>query len=58
MVIQRLEMCMDLLKLAFELVLVIAHAVEVALLHNFSPQLTSYSSHYSTAPVNFVGFLP
>ncbi|ONH91449.1 hypothetical protein PRUPE_8G115400 [Prunus persica] len=56
MVIQRLEMCLELLKLALEFVLLVAQAVEIALQHNMSP-FTSYSA-YSSVPVHFVGFLP
>ncbi|VVA36138.1 PREDICTED: E3 ubiquitin-ligase [Prunus dulcis] len=53
MVIQRLEMCIELMKLALEFVLLVAQAVEIALQHNVSP-FTSYSA-YSSVPVHSVG---
>lgn len=57
MVIQRWEMCMELLKLAIEFVIVVAEAVETVLQQNFPAPLTS-SSVYTTNHLPFVGLLP
>ncbi|KAM5549115.1 hypothetical protein ABKV19_000507 [Rosa sericea] len=57
MVILRLDMCVELLKLAIEFVIVVAEAVEIALQQNFPPNLTSTSAYTSTH-LPFVGFLP
>ncbi|XP_050365270.1 uncharacterized protein LOC126783782 [Argentina anserina] len=57
MVLQRLEMCVELVKLAIEFVIVVAEAVEVVLQQSFPPNLSTTSAYTSTH-LPFVGFLP
>ncbi|KAF3435685.1 hypothetical protein FNV43_RR22776 [Rhamnella rubrinervis] len=59
MVIQRLEVCLELLKMAIEFVIVVAEAVGIVFQHNVSPPQLLRSSAYATAPVlPFIGLLP
>lgn len=57
MLLQRLEICVELLKLAIEFVMVVAEAVGVVIHQNDgAPALTG--SRSLGTPVPFVGFLP
>ncbi|KAM6541696.1 hypothetical protein CsatB_006143 [Cannabis sativa] len=60
MVIQRLEMCIEMVKMAIDFVIVVAEAVEIVIHQNSSPSSSSSrnSALQSTAHVPFVGFLP
>lgn len=59
MVIQRLEMCMELLKMAIEFVIVVAEAVGMVIQENMSPNSSAqrFRSHHIPS-VPFVGFFP
>ncbi|GMN37526.1 hypothetical protein TIFTF001_006891 [Ficus carica] len=57
MVIQRLEMCREMVKMAIQFVMVVAEAVVVVMHQN--PALPATNSALTAAtPVPFVGFLP
>ncbi|XP_048337162.1 uncharacterized protein LOC107411246 [Ziziphus jujuba] len=56
MVIQRIEMCVELLKMAIEFVIVVAEAVGIVIHQNMSPAFIR-SSAYPT-PLPFIGFYP
>lgn len=56
MVIQRLEICIELVKLAIKFVFVVAEAVGIFIQQNMSPDL---STSFATAvPLPHVGFFP
>ena len=57
MVIQRLEMCISLLKMAVEFVLVFAEAVGLVVNHNATPLLANSASVGNDVSVPFIGFL-
>ncbi|XP_057992920.1 uncharacterized protein LOC110634991 [Hevea brasiliensis] len=55
MMIQRLEMCIQFIRLALEFVIIVAEAVGFVIEQNTSHQL---SSQHFPAPAPFVGILP
>lgn len=57
MVFQRLEMCIEMVKLAIEFVIVVAEAVGTAIHQNMSPANISTSSLVA-APVPLLGIIP
>ena len=57
MVIQRLEMCISLLKMAVEFVLVFAEAVGLVINHNATALLANSASVGNDVSVPFIGFL-
>ncbi|PON78916.1 hypothetical protein PanWU01x14_014170 [Parasponia andersonii] len=62
MVIQRLEMCIEMVKMAIEFVIVVAEAVGVVIQQNSSsspqPLRSTNSALQSSAYLPFIGFLP
>ncbi|XP_065856875.1 uncharacterized protein [Euphorbia lathyris] len=56
MMIQRVEMCISLVKLAFEFVVVVAEAVGTVIHENSSN--SHHSIHEYSPFIPFVGFLP
>ncbi|EEF40468.1 conserved hypothetical protein [Ricinus communis] len=54
MVIQRLEMCVALVKIAMEFVIVVAEAIGVVIQQNTSSS-SHLPIHHSSGPVPFVG---
>uniref|UniRef100_A0A1S8ACW1 Uncharacterized protein n=1 Tax=Citrus limon TaxID=2708 RepID=A0A1S8ACW1_CITLI len=57
MMIQRLEMCIELVKLAIEFVLVVAEAVGAVIHRNESPENISTTT-FVIAPAPLVGIIP
>lgn len=55
MMIQRLEMCIELVRFAIEFFMVVAEAVAIVLHENSTPQFTH--TGFGT-PVPYVAFLP
>ncbi|KAJ8766630.1 hypothetical protein K2173_001150 [Erythroxylum novogranatense] len=53
--LQRLEMCVTLVRLAMECVIILAQAIGILLEQNRSPQILNRSY---VAPVPFIGYLP
>ncbi|KAB2047366.1 hypothetical protein ERO13_A13G037400v2 [Gossypium hirsutum] len=61
MVLQRLEICVQMVKLVIEFVIVVAEAVGIVIHQNDSnrPVIMSMPSRsFAAPPVPFVGFLP
>ncbi|KDP38247.1 hypothetical protein JCGZ_04890 [Jatropha curcas] len=58
MVIQRLEMCMELMKLALDFVFVVAEAIGIVIQQSTSTHSQSLPNHHFAPAVPFVGFLP
>ncbi|KAL9417972.1 hypothetical protein AB3S75_040885 [Citrus x aurantiifolia] len=56
MMMMRLEMCIELVKLAIEFVLVVAEAVGTVIHRNESPENTSTT--FVVAPAALVGIIP
>ncbi|KAJ6716679.1 hypothetical protein OIU74_009248 [Salix koriyanagi] len=56
MVIQRLEMCIVLVKLAMELIMAVAESIGIFIQQNGTA--APLANRLYTAPVPFVGFLP
>ena len=57
MLFQRLEMCIELIRLSVRFVIIVAEAVGVVIQQNGPPQLTFTYAGYGTA-TPFVGFMP
>ena len=57
MLFQRLEMCIELIRLSVRFVIIVAEAVGVVIQQNGPPQLTFTYPGYGTA-TPFVGFMP
>ncbi|KAK2665170.1 hypothetical protein Ddye_003744 [Dipteronia dyeriana] len=56
LIVQRLGMCIELVKMAIEFVVVVAEAVSVVIHQNVTPQ--ELSNHSYAVAVPFIGFLP
>ncbi|KAI5577131.1 hypothetical protein POPTR_009G107050v4 [Populus trichocarpa] len=56
MVIQRLEMCIALVKLAMEFIMAVVEAIGIVIQQNGTA--APLANHHYIAPVPFVGFLP
>lgn len=56
MVIQRLEMCIALVKLAMEFFMAVVEAIGMVIQRNGTA--APLANHHYIAPVPFVGFLP
>ncbi|KAG8497941.1 hypothetical protein CXB51_006654 [Gossypium anomalum] len=57
MVLQRLEICVELMKLAVDFVVVVAEAVGIVIHQNHSPPVMTASRSFATS-VPLIGFLP
>nr|XP_023879445.1 uncharacterized protein LOC111991865 [Quercus suber] len=54
MLFQRLEMCIELIRLSLRFVIIVAEAVGVVIQQNGPPQLMTYPGYGTSTP--FVGF--
>lgn len=57
-IIQRLAICIEIVKLAIKFVMFVAEAVGIVIQQNMSPDLSTSFATAAPFPLPYVGFLP